>query len=224
MFAVAAALLLTGAIGGTRAALTMNSQNYVAEIQTKNIGIQLVENGDPVENGGELLTPIDDFKVGVKYDDTLAVANAGDIDEYVRVVIYRYWQDAQGNKVNTMDPGLIQLNLCEDTGWILDEDAVSNTPERMILYYNKPLAPEDETGLIFDSITVAESIKDNVIYVYTEDDEGGKIVTVVYPYNGYSFVIEAQADGVQTHNAEAAILSAWGREVSMSGTTISGLK
>ena len=221
MFAVAAVLLLTGTIGGTRAALTMKSQYYVAEIQTKNMGIKLVENGDPLDNGGKLLTGIKDFKIGVKHEDKLAVANAGDIDEYVRVVIYRYWVDAEGNKINTMDPSLINLNFSKGTGWIQDEDAVSNTSERVILYYSEPLAPKAETGLIFDAVTVDESIATNVTYVKSED---GKTITAVYPYNGYSFVIEAQADGVQTHNAEAAILSAWGRKVSMSGTTITGLK
>ena len=35
--------------------------------------------------------------------------------------------------------------------------------------------------------------------------------------------LEVQVDGVQTHNAEDAIKSAWGRDVSISGTTL-GLK
>lgn len=223
MFIIAAGLLVTGGIGSARAALGVFSEDYVAEIQTRNIGIQIVENGNGLETGAALMgaIPAEDFHVASPYKEELAVRNSGSIEEYVRVVIYRYWADAQGNKVTTMDPGLIGLNFLEDTGWIMDPDSDSTTDERVILYYSEPVAAGSTTGLIADKLTLSESINDTVTYVY---DEENRTVTVVYPYHGYSFCIEMQADGVQTHNAAAAILSAWGREVSMSGRTITGVK
>ena len=36
-----------------------------------------------------------------------------------------------------------------------------------------------------------------------------------YLYNGYRFFLEAEVDAVQTHNAEDAIKSAWGVDVSI---------
>ena len=42
----------------------------------------------------------------------------------------------------------------------------------------------------------------------------------VYDYDGASFVVEAEVDAVQTHNARDAIKSAWGVdvEVAVDGT------
>ena len=36
-----------------------------------------------------------------------------------------------------------------------------------------------------------------------------------WEYNGYKFVLEANVDSVQDHNAQDAILSAWGIDVSV---------
>ena len=49
-----------------------------------------------------------------------------------------------------------------------------------------------------------------------EETAGGKNITYVYEYNGYTFTVEAEVDAVQTHNAEAAIKSAWGVSVVVS--------
>ena len=45
-------------------------------------------------------------------------------------------------------------------------------------------------------------------------DENGNTVTE-FIYNGQVFVLEVDADAVQTHNAEAAIKSAWGVTVTL---------
>ena len=36
---------------------------------------------------------------------------------------------------------------------------------------------------------------------------------MTYDYDGASFVVEAEVDAVQTHNAQSAIKSAWGVDV-----------
>ena len=40
-------------------------------------------------------------------------------------------------------------------------------------------------------------------------------MTTVYEYDGAMFVLEAEVDAVQTHNAADAIRSAWGVEVTL---------
>ena len=41
-----------------------------------------------------------------------------------------------------------------------------------------------------------------------------------FAYDGKLICLEVEADGVQTHHAEDAILSAWGRSVSLQGDAI----
>ena len=41
--------------------------------------------------------------------------------------------------------------------------------------------------------------------------------TTTYAYDGYNFQLEAEADAVQTHNAQDAIKSAWGVDVDVDG-------
>ena len=47
------------------------------------------------------------------------------------------------------------------------------------------------------------------------DANGWTTVTTVYEYDGAAFILEAEVDAVQTHNAQDAIRSAWGVEVSV---------
>ena len=47
------------------------------------------------------------------------------------------------------------------------------------------------------------------------DANGWTTVTTVYEYDGAMFVLEAEVDAVQTHNAADAIRSAWGVEVTL---------
>jgi hypothetical protein len=50
--------------------------------------------------------------------------------------------------------------------------------------------------------------------------DDGKTITTSYDYDGWQFCIEAAVDAVQDHNAEDAIKSAWGRDVTISGGTL----
>ena len=55
----------------------------------------------------------------------------------------------------------------------------------------------------------------------TVDGKTVTTITTTYTYDDQFFALEVQADAVQTHNAEDAIKSAWGRDVTISGTTLS---
>ena len=112
--AAAAALLLLSTVGSTRAALTYYSENYEMNMEVSSIGVSLLENGKVVSNrnytdrgwvsgsvgedgeprgallegrfqGEEKLVP------GKVYEEALSVQNSGEIDSYVRVILYRSW-------------------------------------------------------------------------------------------------------------------------------------
>ena len=79
----------------------------------------------------------------------------------------------------------------------------------------------EETDPATDWITVDSAIKAVVETVTTTKDETTGMTTIVttYSYDGLKFVLEAEAEGVQTHNAQDAIHSAWGRKVTIDPAT-----
>lgn len=234
MFVLAAVLLLGSSIGGTRAALTYFSENYTSRVQMQNIGVSLVENGQIVswrdygsssngswnENEGKLLSRMladgESFKLGKTYREELAVTNSGTIDQYVRVTIYKYWINGSGEKVQTLSPELIDLHLVNGGVWIVDPAA--STRERTVLYYNHILSAGATTPALCDTLTVSDQVAAKVTQTTSEKVVDGikyTTITTSYDYNGVQFQIEAKVDAVQTHSAEDAIWSAWGRRVNV---------
>lgn len=234
----ASALLLIGStVGSTRAALTYYSENYGARIQVSRIGVTLKENGNAIssrdytedsrwsETKGTLLEGLleegETIQPGKAYDETLSVSNSGSIDSFVRVVLKKSWVNPEGEKDTTLSPDLIDLNLTEGSGWVIDESA--STAERTVLYYTRALAPGKSTPALSDTLRIDPAVMTKVTETVTEDENGYKTIETSYDYDGYQFRIEAEADAVQTHNAEDAIKSAWGVDVTASedGTGIS---
>lgn len=172
---------------------------------------------------GELLKGLlaegEELKLGTAYQEQLNVYNSGVINEYVRVSIHKYWVDSEGEKIRTLSPELIGLNLVNlGTDWLIDQEA--STRERTVLYYNKLLASQSETPLFADKLTIDGSIADRV--GETRETSGGyTTITVTYEYDGARFCIEAKVDGVQEHNAQDAIWSAWGRRVTIDNGVLS---
>ena len=153
--------------------------------------------------------------------EELSVTNSGSIDSFVRMVITKYWQDADGTKDTKLSPDLIRLNCLTDNGWVMDEKA--STPERTILYYTNLLTPGETTPSLSDTLQIDAAVSRKVKETITKEDENGyQTIETVYEYDGYRFYIEAEADAVQTHNAQEAIKSAWGVDVEVSedGKTI----
>jgi hypothetical protein len=229
LLAAAAVLLVTSAVGSTRAALTYYSENYVAEVEVHNIGVSLIENGDVVAatNYGQvddndakykgvllenLLEEGETFVPGKTYKEVLSVGNTGTIDSYVRVILTKSWVDEDGNKDTTLDPALIDLHLTGN-GWVEDKEA--STKERTVLYYTDVLATGETTPLFADTLSINENISTKVFETRVEKD-GYTTITYEYAYDGYTFCVEAEVDAVQTHNATKAIKSAWGVDVTVS--------
>lgn len=222
-FGAAMALLLLSSVGGARAALQYYSDNHVTEINTEYIGVRLVEEGgvrvesvsstsDQLNEGErELHLPNikngnnEKAKVGERYIENLRVENSGEIDQYVRVTVYKYWEK-NGVKQKDLKPEYIELGLAK--GWVADTDPGASTEERTVYYYTPgPLAAGSNEKS--NSADFVNSIRINPEVSRTVNSDG------TYSYQGCNFKIEVEVDAVQTHNAEDAILSAWGKTVTV---------
>ena len=234
---LAVALLLFSSVGGARAALTYYSETYASRVQMYNIGVTLMENGNKIswrdynssadgtwnEATGTLLANLvpegEQFKIGKKYQEELSVFNSGTINQYVRVSLYRYWLDKDGNKMQNLSPSLMNLNLVNlGSDWLLDEEAT--TTERTVLYYNKVLNVGATSPNFTDSLMIDNMVATKVTQTSTTEN-GFTTITTVYDYDGVQFCIEAKVDAVQEHNAEDAIWSAWGRKVTINNGVLS---
>lgn len=235
LLGAAAVLLLGSAVGNASAALTYFSEDYTAQVALHDIGVTLVEtsaggtqdissrdytgSGDVwEETQGVLLAHMleetdGSLQLGRAYQEELAVRNSGNIDEYVRIRLYRYWTDEAGNKVQELAPSLIQLGLTE-SGWLMDQEA--STEERLVLYWPQILEAGETTAPVTDTLTIDSSIASKVTTSTTVEDGVTRTVTT-FQYDGAQFNLEAEVDAVQTHNAEDAIGSAWGVDVSVAG-------
>lgn len=227
-------MLAASTIGSTRATLTYMSDNYLAQIDVKSIGVTLTENGKDVswrdykhrddawsESTGVLLDNMlkdagdEKLVLDKQYNEQLAVKNSGTIDEYVRVTVNHYWVDKEsGEKRTDLDPSKININFTNN-GWI--EDTSAATTERNVFYYSSVLAKGAASSDFADKISISSDIAKIVSKTSSTDGNGLTTITTTYEYDGAQFVLEATVDAVQTHNAKAAIKSAWGVDVNISG-------
>lgn len=223
VFAAAMVLLLLSSVGGARAALTYYSENHETEIRTQEIGVKLVENSTDVTDGalfeellGEGDTADTAVKIGKTYATDLSVENNGQIDQYVRVTVYRYWTK-DGAKQKNLYPGYIHLTYGE--GWVEDKNA--STLERTVLYYTtSPLGGTAGTDGYPKAVPLVKdlTIDPKISNTVTTNANG-----ITYDYQGCEFHVEVEVDAVQTHNAKDAIWSAWGKDVTVDGAGLSGI-
>lgn len=224
---LAVGLFAGGTVGAARAALTYYSDNYDLNIEVPCIGVTLEENGRAVawrdylsggrESSGSraLLSNLSSVTPGVYYDEALTVWNSGDVDSYVKVEIRKYWTDSRGNKITGLEPDQIVFDLGTGPNWWIDEDA--STVERTVLYYTKPLEPDQRTTALSEDIMMAANVPEQISQRTVKSDENGKTIAVEYAYDGVRMYVEADVYAVQAHNAELSIRSAWGKAVSLSG-------
>ncbi|MDE6897516.1 MAG: hypothetical protein K2P43_15305, partial [Lachnospiraceae bacterium] len=202
-FALAVGLLASSSVGGARAALTYYSETYTSRVQMYDIGVTLLENdkeiswrnydsrkdnGSWLEEKGVLLENMvpegEKFKIGVWYPEELKVMNSGTINQYVRVSLYKYWLDENGEKVQTLTPDLIDLELQTDNGWMIDEE--SSTDERTILYYNRVLETGETSPAFAGRLKIDQSVTAKVTQTTEKTANGSKIITT-YDYDGVQF-------------------------------------
>ena len=211
LFILAIGLLVFSAVGSARAALNVQSEVLKSDIGMLEIGVEL-DNADGAVSGSALLDGMvgtgEKLKPGMIYERPVSVSNSGAIDEYVRVVVYKYWQNKDGEKDAWFDPEMIVLGY--EDGWTKDTAAPKTYDEREIWYYTDGPLVSGESKAFLKSV----QINDEILTLCTQKTVGNKIYTI-FEYDGAQFCIEIEADGVQTHNAQQAILSAWGKNVTV---------
>lgn len=233
LLAAALVCLAGSSVGGARAALTYYSENYTSRVAMDNIGITILEGGERLSwrdysdksdgtwdwSWGVLSFDSKDtgdfINIGRVYPEALSLKNTGDVDAYMRVIVTRFWEDADGTRCQELTPDLIHLiGLGEGSGWVVDEAA--STEERTILYYTKPVPVGGTTTEFLSAVQVDKSLEDKVIET-REQDGKYTVITTTFAYDGVRMGLKIEADDVQTHSAADAIWSAWGRRVAISG-------
>jgi len=213
-------LIAGSSIGATRAAITYQNAAQQVDFSTSTLSVDLQEErGDEgyvsvLEDGALEFTSYTDEEngghIGQEYAENVRVVNTseGGYDEYVRIYVRKSWvQD--GVKSTYLDPELIELGINTDV-WKVD--TTDHTTEGDVYYYTKPLAKDEKVQFI-STLTINDKILTYVKTVPAYDEDGTEITgTVVneYKYNGQSFLVELRVDAVQAHNAEEALLGAWG--------------
>ena len=127
----------------------------------------------------------------------------------------QYWADEDGNNAVTVSPSLIDLNFTTGNGWVIDESAGS--AERTVLYYTNIVPVGASTPAFTDTIKIDAAVNNRVTEETVSVKDGYTVITTKYDYDGKKFVVKAEVNAVQTHNAADAIKSAWGVNVSVGG-------
>ena len=192
----------------TRAALSPATAVYRGEIELDHLDVTLMENHKAVD--GTLLVDLKDIDPGKEYREEISVRNGSDVEEYVRLVIRKYWSDASEKRV-TLDPELIVLSYngkdYNDTAWV--ENKAEATTERKVYYLRKILPGETESADLFDTIMIDDKIMDK--YEVTTFKEGNSTITrLVFQYDGYYINLEAEVQSIQQAEADSAAASVWG--------------
>lgn len=223
LFAAALVLLGSSGVMGTRAVPGIRSDIFDRGIETDSLAVQILDNKgsevgvkyDPEEGLSEskLYTELDEtITPGEKYDSKVSVKNTGSADEYVRVVVRKYWTDDNG-KNTTVKPEMIELTAATpDDGY--SWTAVKESDETTVYYLNKPISG-DSTVDLFSAIRINEKVVTEGRKISEESTADG-VTTINYRYefDGLQFNVEAEAQSVQTHSAEEAIKSVWGVDAS----------
>ncbi|MBQ8994412.1 MAG: hypothetical protein IJ091_01215 [Oscillospiraceae bacterium] len=229
VFAAAIALLVFSTVKSAQALPTYVSGEYTTEFKMYHIGVALWEGSEIVNyksyNSGDETWHVNSVEDGTLFrgkEDALGagetvsanvhVSNMGSIDEYVRLVIYKYWTDGKGNKQYGLDPRLIHMDF-QGEKWLLDE--TNSTEEMYVLYYTEPLSFGEDPGVTSD-LTIMLSLDGEIKKEYSVIEVDTTTLEYRYKYDGMAVRVEIEADGVQEHNAQDAIKAAWGREVSIS--------
>lgn len=229
LFAAAILLMSTGGFWGTRAALNAVSPNGDATLETNAIDIDMVGADNKALDTENIMSDVEKVIPGRNYDKGIKVQNKA-ADAYVRVVVQKYWKDADGNKTNEIEPTQIMLlnggkDITDDEwtsggGWIRSTD--ESTAETEVFYYSSMLKSGATSDPLFTQVRVNEAVLSDFDTEETTAD-GHTTITYKYTYDGYSLCISAEAQAVQTHSAVKAMKSLWGVDASMSGDSITGI-
>lgn len=220
-FAAAAVLLLaSGGFMGTRALPNVESDQVEAPFGMSDLAVVLHENGEALIGSREEAAPLALDKLdkdsngqamvvpGKLYKETLAAENKSSHDQYVRIILRKYWISANG-KDTALTPDMITINTGK--GWA--KSSKESTKETEVLYYKEKLAGGETSPAAITGIRISDAVLDAVEVHEEAEQVGGKtIITYAYSFDGCHIGIEAELQAVQTHNAKEAIVSVWGND------------
>lgn len=236
MFAVAGAMFAFGALNfGLSPYIT--SDDLQSEFQLDHIGVNLLENhkaiGTKDEAGGKLMDYLKeadadgdgvvDIAPGKKYREEITALNSSGVNQYVRIIVRKYWMTANGEKDTSMDPGLIKLKFGKsdyNSKWQIN--AKEHTTETDTYYYKSVVPAGEETDLLVDTLQIDSSVAEKYVSDSHQNEEGQTVITYSYENDGKIACVEAEAQALQPHNINDAIKSVWGvQNVTVSGNTLS---
>ena len=156
---------------------------------------------------------------GRTYKEELSARNGNNVDEYVRIIVRKYWVDSQNKKSTVMDPALIKLTYngkaYNSGAWAVNSK--ERTVESDTYYLKKKLGAGATSALLFNELTIDGAVADlgnKTTTTTTEtrgpDDQEVTVITYSYDYDDFTFYIEADVQAIQTHNASDALKSLWG--------------
>lgn len=228
-----------GAFAVTSSGLPFESEDYQAWFYMNHLQIRLIENGEEVSDvstldGAEKVTgqlagylgsdkdTLGSIEPGKVYKEEIAVRNAQETPVYVRMIIRKYWINTTtdeegtvtaGEKTPVLSPDQIHLTYGTQPynvgSWFIDED--EHTSESDTYYYRTQLMGGEDTEPLFTRLSIDGSLLSDT-YMTTEEStkDGVTTITYTYDYDGYAFIIKADVQALQTHNANDAIHSQWG--------------
>lgn len=229
-----------GVFAITSSGLQFESEDYNAWFYMNHLQIHLLENGRDVCGGhntldgdskvsGDLVQYmgyeskdgkdyLGSVEPGMLYREEIAARNGQDIPVYVRLSVRKYWVIANedgtaGDKAPELSPEKIHLTFGDKDyntdSWFINEK--ESTDEQKTYYYKTQLAANADTEPLFDSLVVDNSlVRKEETSRETDPETGVTTIKYKYTYDGYAFVIKADVQAIQTHNAEDAIHSQWG--------------
>ena len=147
LMGIAAVLILATMVGGTLAALNTKSEKAVANISIKSGGVTVI--GDQPCGTGRRRGKKEPVTIVPGETIIMPKAVQNDIpdgyDVYVKVVIYHAWDTKSGGLVSAGEADDIYVH---NQDWIIGYE----DDEQMVMYYTKPLAPEQTTTNFMDGI------------------------------------------------------------------------
>ncbi len=139
------------------------------------------------------------------------VSDQNSINSYVRIIITKYWTDSNNEEDDSLNPDFIEVNINEDSGWFIDENASTST--RLIVYYENILPTGGETPSAIDSIRVNSNLQNEY-----EVSKNGNNVSIANKYDNHFFNIKIEAQAIQSSNAVYAAVQHWGVNINIDGS------
>ena len=237
LITLAVILVAAGAIGSFAAGSGMDfeSDSYQASFFMNHLQVHLLENGRDVCGGentldgetkitGELVgylgyeseDKLGSFEPGMMYREEIAAGNGQDIPLYVRMTIRKYWFDPETKeKITTLSPDMIMLSYdgkeYNDSAWVINEQ--ETTSEASTYYCRAQVPAGGSSAPLFNRLVIDGKIAaDYEVSTEKNEDTGVTTYTYTYRYDGSAFMIKADVQAIQTHNAADAAASQWGVE------------